>query len=302
MSTRDHNDEDDGGVNGFRENVTLGLVNSVEPGSGDRQTLQRTLNVEFTGSLIRLQNHGKQMEWTLPPGVASKVFAPLKSELSGNPDDDARADIKNVILHNVTLESVGSTFPISLGVDISGVEGRSFTRTGNQYATIVPPRAVSSSSLPLTANGEQLTNSDYLTKYPGMTIDNIRTKGVVKVEDESVIFLDRTHPVIGMLEANADVLQVGLETSDLIDNRWFKVANDVFKDCADLLADRLVAKLPVENLESFKVAIERAGNVDWDAPHGIGDSSSAANDRALEHMMQKDNSLCMQISVEYSFM
>jgi hypothetical protein len=299
MSTRDHDDDDTTDASS-KTSVTFGSIGTAA--EDERQIVRRTLTVEINGSLVRLQNHGKRMEWTLPEGIASKVFAPLKSELTGNPEDDKLADIKNVILHNVTMESVNSTFPISLGVEISGVEGRSFTRTGNQYATIVPPRTTVNTAVPLTAHGEQLTNSDYLAKYPGMTIDNIRTKGVVQVADENVIFVDRTHPVIEMLEANSDVLQVGLDASDLIDNRWFKVASDVFNDCSELLAERLLAKLPVENLEAFKVVIERAGNVDWDTAHGIGDSVTATSDRALEHMMQKENSLCMQISVEYSFM
>ena len=88
MSTRDH-DDDDSVEAPKAANVTFGSIGSAQ--EDERQTLRRTLTVEINGSLVRLQNHGKRMNWTLPDGVASKVFAPLRSELSGNPEDDARA-------------------------------------------------------------------------------------------------------------------------------------------------------------------------------------------------------------------
>jgi len=51
-----------------------------------------------------------------------------------------RGDLKNTVLHSVTSKAIKSTFPLSLGVDITGVDAQTYSHTGQSYSQIVLPR------------------------------------------------------------------------------------------------------------------------------------------------------------------
>lgn len=148
---------------------------------------------------------------------------------------------------------------------------------------------------------EELVNSDYLQKYPGMTVDNLRTKNIVRVPDEQFVFVDSGHPVVEMLEANAEVLQININEADLIDGRWYKVNNDVFEDCATLLDKELLQNLPLVNLENFTISACRTANKPWDCTEQACANAGKSNS-AVDMILTRENTLSIQFAVEYGFM
>ena len=67
--------------------------------------------------------------------VAQKKFL----DLSGSAKN--QGDLKSVVLHKMSMTSQRSTFPIALGVRITGVDDQTFSQTGESYSTICLPNA-----------------------------------------------------------------------------------------------------------------------------------------------------------------
>jgi hypothetical protein len=218
----------------------------------------------------------------------------------GANDEDA-PDLTNVLLHKLTLLSVESSFPVTIGLNITGVDGKHFTKTGEQFAHVVLSQQKWSGEEHLTKTDDELVNSDYLQKYPGMTIDNLRTKNIVRVPDEQFVFVDSNHPVVEMLEANSEVLQINITDAELIDGRWYKVNNDVFEDCASLLDRELLQNLPLVNLDDFKICASRTGNTPWDCTTQACANAGKSN-TSVDMILTRDNTLSIQFAVEYGFM
>ena len=54
---------------------------------------------------------------------------------------ETAGDLKSVVLHKMTLAAHKSTFPIALGMRLTGVDDQSFSRTGECYSMIAMPHA-----------------------------------------------------------------------------------------------------------------------------------------------------------------
>ena len=70
-----------------------------------------------------------------PGGRAQKKFV----DLSGSAEN--QGDLKSVVLHKMTLAAQKSTFPVALGVRITGVDDSCFSQTGESYSMITMPNA-----------------------------------------------------------------------------------------------------------------------------------------------------------------
>ena len=268
-----------------------------------KRPINRVLTVEIQGSLARLAGSDESASWQFEAAAVNKVFAPTDGESAWATPDGTKesADIKNVVLHGVKLLGVQSTFPVTLGVQISGVEGKHYTQNGEQFGHVVLANEKWSGNEYLTKPDENVINSDYLRKYPGMTVDNLRTKNVLPVPDESFIFVGFDHPVVEMLEANADVLQIDIKDAELIDGRWYKVNNDVFEDCARLLDKELLRNLPIIDLEKFRVTASRVDSLAWDSPQQACDNAGKSQS-ASEMILTRQNTLSIKLGIEYGFM
>lgn len=52
-----------------------------------------------------------------------------------------------MVLHSITLASVQSTFPISVGTQITGVDNSCFAITGESFAAVVAPESASTTAV-----------------------------------------------------------------------------------------------------------------------------------------------------------
>ena len=60
-------------------------------------------------------------------------------DLGGSAEN--QGDLKSVVLHKMTLSAHKSTFPIALGVRMTGVDDSSYSQTGESYSMIAMPNA-----------------------------------------------------------------------------------------------------------------------------------------------------------------
>lgn len=69
---------------------------------------------------------------------------------------EIQGDLKAVVLHSMDVSHVKSTFPISLGARISGVDDSTYTSTGEAFSHVILPNSESSSSKKLQADDVSL--------------------------------------------------------------------------------------------------------------------------------------------------
>ena len=69
------------------------------------------------------------------------------TDLQGN--SEAQGDLKSVVLHKMAMRSTQNTYPISLGIRITGVDDATFSQTGEAYSTIALPSMDSHTALTL---------------------------------------------------------------------------------------------------------------------------------------------------------
>ena len=277
-------------------------VASTEQSDAVSATITREVLVEIRGSLAKLASSGQTARWGVDE-CAHDIFQASATD-KGFAHCAGDCDISNAVLHRLQIKNVRSTFPCAVGVNISGVAGKSFCKEGKAFAQLVLQDTVSNVATPLVTPDE-MTNSEYLKKYPGMTRQNLSKVGIVSVPGEDYVFVDSNHPIVEMLQVNSTVLQVDMSDAQLIDGRWYKVSQQVVEDCTKLLDQQLLQHLPIVNLEDFSVTIERANNESWDSVAQVADHvpvDSAAYDQQLERIMTKTNTFQLVIEMEYGFM
>ena len=65
-------------------------------------------------------------------------------------------DLKSVVLHEMNVTHVKSSFPMSLGARITGVDDKTYSSTGESFSAIVLPHAESTQTKKLQADDVSL--------------------------------------------------------------------------------------------------------------------------------------------------
>ena len=113
--------------------------------------LKRSLVVSIRASLSDLCLRKEKGTWA-PSGEALKSIFQQRKFTSLEDAADAQGDLKSVVLHDMKMTHVSSSFPISLGARISAVDDACFSSNGEPYSAIVLPHCNSSN--------EQVLQSD----------------------------------------------------------------------------------------------------------------------------------------------
>ena len=67
-----------------------------------------------------------------------------------------RSDLKSVVMHSMKIAHVRSSFPVSLGARISGVDDCTYSSTGESFSSIVLPDSESTRERELQADDVSL--------------------------------------------------------------------------------------------------------------------------------------------------
>ena len=101
--------------------------------------LKRQLVVSIRASLNDLCLQKQKATWA-PSADALKSIFQQKKFVSLDGSADAQGDLKSVVLHDLSVHAVSSTFPVSLGAKITGVDDQTFSSNGEAYSMIVSNR------------------------------------------------------------------------------------------------------------------------------------------------------------------
>ena len=75
-------------------------------------------------------------------------------DLGGSAEN--QGDLRSVVLHKMTLAAHKSTFPIALGVRMTGVDDSCYSQTGESYSMIAMPNADSHNARTLQEDNTEL--------------------------------------------------------------------------------------------------------------------------------------------------
>ena len=130
----------------------------------------------------------------------------------------------------MAISAQKNTFPVALGVRITGVDDATYSQTGEAYSTISLPSTDLHSARTLqeddtalayeckwmpiepTIHFRMLTTLLFIAvarKFPGYTADNLAEKGIHEVSARRFCLVAADHPLVSAISENAEKLQMG---------------------------------------------------------------------------------------------
>lgn len=152
----------------------------------------RHIVLEWDNSMSGLANYPENAKWR-PLDGHYDIFQSTTRYAQGpnvKRAKERQGDLTQAILIGMKVKKVSSTFPVQLGVKITGAKGNYYTCNGERYAYMLGANEKSSNINEIVATSSPYVNSEYLRLYPGMTSDNLRSNGIVSLPGESYVFVD----------------------------------------------------------------------------------------------------------------
>jgi len=227
--------------------------------ASEKSPLTRNLVVSIRASLNDLCLQKSKGVWSPSTEALKNIFQQRKfTSLDGSAD--CQGDLKSVVLHNISVNHSSSTFPISLGARVSGVDDDTFSSTGDSYSTIVLPNSDNVRQHTLQADDVSLAY-EFARKFPGYTSENLAIKGVHEVKQRSFVLIAADHPIVSAISENADRLQMG--DISMMPEGLVKISHGLYESILPLVKTQVESQIKVRNLSAAKVTIQPAEFGSW---------------------------------------
>ena len=174
----------------------LGEANGYNVASPENP-LTRTVVVSIKASLNDMCLQKSRATWAPSQEALRSIYQQRKfTSLDGAAEQ--LGDLKSIVLHSMKLNHVKSTFPMSLGAKITGVDDATFSSTGEAFSTIVLPNAESTREKNLQSDDVSLAY-EFAKKFPGYTASNLSEKGVHEVSQRRFVLVSADHPIVSAI-------------------------------------------------------------------------------------------------------
>lgn len=221
--------------------------------------LTRNLVVSIRASLNDLCLQKQKGVWA-PSAEALKQIFQQKKFTSLDGSADVQGDLKSVVLHDMKVTHLKSTFPISLGARVSGVDDRTFSSTGEAFSTIIIPNAESHTAKTLQQDDVSLAY-EFSKKFPGYTSENLADKGVHEVSQRRFVLVSADHPIVSAISENADKLQMG-EIS-MMPEGLVKISQSLYESILPLVKTQVESQIKVRDFSKAQVTMAPAEFSSW---------------------------------------
>ena len=125
--------------------------------------------MSLSATLEDLSLKNKPLMWAPTAASTKRILQQSKyTDLAGS--QERTGDLKSIVLHKISLDEVKSTFPVSTGLRITGVDENTFASTGEAFSTIVMPKHASTTP-------KVLQEDDVAAAYAGSTDVDPRAVG-----------------------------------------------------------------------------------------------------------------------------
>merc|ERR1712166_779824 len=226
--------------------------------------------------------------WSPPSSEATKsIFQQRKfMDLGGSAEN--QGDLKSVVLHKMTLGAQKSTFPVALGVRITGVDDSAYSQTGESYSMITMPMADSHVSRVLQEDNTDLAY-EFARKFPGYTGEiSMMPEGLVKISSglyETILPMVKQQVESQIKVRDLSHTSVSIAPADY--SSWHDVRTELMSEAKTGFKARVEAELSAaqgENLSELKAAFHQ-------------------EERAIEHMIDHEvHTFSASVDVSYNFL
>jgi len=197
--------------------------------------------------------------WSVLPGKQGQVFG-----VEGD-GQTASHRLQGAVIRKVTLLEHRSTFPVPIGIKISGLPHDEKCDTGQGYAyTVLPRSKINTPQQIYACDSSAEEGAAWRAEYPGYNRENIDKQGVLEVANCPYVFVHEKHPVIALLSHNAELIGCNIHEQPKIDSEWYKVTRQVLKACCDTLKTNVLNTMDVNDLNLLKFKGERLNASTWD--------------------------------------
>lgn len=283
-------------------NATITDPAFVVPDHARGREITRKFVLQWDNSLSNLASRPNQATWRPQDGHYDCFQSRTRYAPGCQRSDVRRGNLEQVIMIGMKIKKVDSTFPCQLGLNVYGCKGNYYLSSGEQFNYIISPCEVSHNKDEIILLTNPYVNSEYLSRFPGMTASALRNEGIMHVPHEDYVFVDHNHPIIEMIADNAKTLQIDLDDAELVDGRWYKVDNKVVETCLTELEEELINNLPIFDMTQFSAQITRPYNVDWDSEAEVCDKCPGNQQAIKNRLMTQEYHATIVIEMTYVFM
>lgn len=128
--------ESDAGMNDTSTSLSLGEGHSGFSNTNPDHPIKRNLVVSIRASLAELQAKSGKAIWA-PSQESLKGIFQQRQFVSLSGKSEMQGDLRQVVMHSVTANSVKSTFPVAIGAKMTGVDENTFSSQGQGYSLII---------------------------------------------------------------------------------------------------------------------------------------------------------------------
>jgi len=247
----------------------------------------RTIVVNLESTVGKLSK-GEPLSFQIGEKAAGTIFK-NQQYVSIHGATARPADIRTAVIEEVKMVGCNSTMPIAIGMQITGVEPKEFVAQGDigtGFSVVIPPEHQSNIDKVLQKNDTHVA-SQFASEFPGFGPQNIASKGIVEAPNKQSYFVERQHPLMAIVQENADNLQMAHVQP--FENNMFMVSSHIVDSLMPPLKVQVARQLPCTNLENLRVDAHPADYPTFAAAfHKISQNEMAKIDASFEGMTGPD--------------
>jgi len=153
--------------------LTLGEGAAGFSGASAENPLKRNIVVSVRASLAELSAQSIKATWSPSQENLKSIFQ-QRQFVSLQGKSEMQGDLRQVVMHSVTANSVKSTFPVAVGAKMTGVDENTFSSQGVGYSMIIAANQHNNNATTLQRDDVSIAY-DFAKKYPGYTSDNLES-------------------------------------------------------------------------------------------------------------------------------
>lgn len=221
----------------------------------------RSVATSIKATLSDLASRNGRATWAPSADALKSIFQTARF-LSLDGASEQQGDLKSTVLHSVECMSVKSTFPVSLGVNITGVDAKTYSSSGMPYSTIIFPEFQSSATRMLQEDDPSVAYA-FAAKYPTYNADNLETNGIHAVPSKSFVLVACDHPIMAAIKDNASTLQTAEFTE--MPEGFCKMSTSLYNAVLPVVKAQVQSQVRVRDFSAANVTIKPAEYSSWQA-------------------------------------
>ena len=226
--------------------------------SQDKPIVRRMV-ASIRATLADLCNSSSKSSWTPSPEQLNSIFQQTQFvDLQGT--TKRVGDLRNTVLHSVKARAVKSSFPLSLGVNMVGVDPNTYSHLGTPYSMIVLPNTDSTTERVLQEDDPSVAHR-FMKQYPGYTAHNLETNGVIHGGPLGFVLVSQDHPLMAAVHDHQAQLQVG--EIEPMPEGLYKIHSSLYNTILPIVKTQVTNQIHVRDMSKFSIDLSPADYPNW---------------------------------------